>query len=304
MVKGARGRAPGGNYKISATYMDGYKATAVANFGGGKAAKKARVMADSILARTRTVYKKMGIPDFEKTHVQILGSEESLGGSAVAESLLPREAVLWMSVKHQNKKALDIWAKEIAACGTGGTPGITAVVGGRPKASPCLKLFSFLYPKQKLDATITIEGQTETYSAKSVDPEPSPEPEGPLQENLLRGSTEATLEELAYTRSGDKGNSCNIGIIARDPAFLPYIREQLTEEVVAKYFAHVFEGEAIVKRYEVPGINGLNFVLHAALGGGGIASLRPDPQGKAYGQILGDFVLKNLPDLDELRSTI
>ena len=102
-----------------------------------------------------------------------------------------------MSVKHQNKKALDIWAKEIAACGTGGTPGITAVVGGRPKASPCLKLFSFLYPKQKLDATITIEGkgrwslviflpavfkgQTETYSAKSVDPEPSPEPEGPLQ---------------------------------------------------------------------------------------------------------------------------
>jgi len=304
MVKGARGRAPGRNYKISATYMDGYKATAVANFGGGKAAKKARVMADSILARTRTVYKKMGIPDFEKTHVQILGSEESLGGSAVAESLLPREAVLWMSVKHQNKKALDIWAKEIAACGTGGTPGITAVVGGRPKASPCLKLFSFLYPKQKLDATITIEGQTETYSAKSVDPEPSPEPEVPLQESLLRGSTEATLEELAYTRSGDKGNSCNIGIIARDPAFLPYIREQLTEEVVAKYFAHVFEGEAIVKRYEVPGINGLNFVLHAALGGGGIASLRPDPQGKAYGQILGDFVLKNLPDIDELRSTI
>ena len=102
-----------------------------------------------------------------------------------------------MSVKHQNKKALDIWAKEIAACGTGGTPGITAVVGGRPKASPCLKLFSFLYPKQKLDATITIEGkgrwwlaiflpavfkgQTETYSAKSVDPEPSLEPEGPVQ---------------------------------------------------------------------------------------------------------------------------
>ena len=126
-----------------------------------------------------------------------------------------------MSVKHQNKKALDIWAKEIAACGTGGTPGITAVVGGRPKASPCLKLFSFLYPKQKLDASITIAGQTETYSAKSVDPEPEPEVEVKqpggwrltdgnfylksfFVENLLRGSCEARLEELAYTRSGDK----------------------------------------------------------------------------------------------------
>ena len=64
------------------------------------------------------------------------------------------------------------------------------------------------------------------------------------------------------------------------------------------------QGEAVVKRYEVPGINGLNFVLQASLGGGGIASLRPDPQGKAYGQILGDFVLKNMPDLEELKSTI
>ena len=64
------------------------------------------------------------------------------------------------------------------------------------------------------------------------------------------------------------------------------------------------QGEAVVRRYEVPGINGLNFVLQASLGGGGIASLRPDPQGKAYGQILGDFVLKNMPDLEELKSTI
>ena len=64
------------------------------------------------------------------------------------------------------------------------------------------------------------------------------------------------------------------------------------------------QGEAVVKRYEVPGINAVNFVLQASLGGGGIASLRPDPQGKAYGQILGDFVVKNMPDLEELKSTI
>jgi len=71
----------------------------------------------------------------------------------------------------------------------------------------------------------------------------------------------------------------------------------LTEEVVSKYFAHAFEGKQVVRRYDLPGINGLNFVLEAALGGGGIASLRPDPQGKAYGQILGDFTLKNMPEI-------
>jgi len=56
-----------------------------------------------------------------------------------------------------------------------------------------------------------------------------------------------------------------------------------------------------VKRYEVPGIHGFNFVLEASLGGGGIASLRPDPQGKAYGQILGDFVLHNMPNLGDIQ---
>ena len=103
-----------------------------------------------------------------------------------------------------------------------------------------------------------------------------------------------------------QGNSCNIGVIARDPAYLPYIREQLTEEVVSNYFAHAFEvksrypevnqiissslvqGKQVVRRYDLPGIHGLNFVLEAALGGGGIASLRPDPQGiiHFYVQIL------------------
>ena len=83
-----------------------------------------------------------------------------------------REAVLWMSVKHQNKKAVELWAKEIAAAGTGGTPGITAAVGGRPKPSPCLKLFSFLHPKDKVDASINIDNQPETYRAQKFDVQP------------------------------------------------------------------------------------------------------------------------------------
>ena len=61
-------------------------------------------------------------------------------------------------LKHQDKKAIQVWAKEIAAAGTGGTPGMTAVVGGRPRPSPCLKLYSFLHPKSKMDALITVDG--------------------------------------------------------------------------------------------------------------------------------------------------
>ena len=96
-----------------------------------------------------------------------------------------------------------------------------------------------------------------------------------------------TLYRLAHGRSGDKGDTVNIGVIARRPEYLPYLRAALTEERVKDYFAHVCEGA--VERYELPGIHALNFMLHDALGGGGIASVRIDPQAKGYAQILLDI---------------
>merc|ERR1711970_1301033 len=243
------------------------------------------------------------IPDFEKTYVQILGSEQSFGKNAITEDKFPREAVLWMSVKHQDKKAIQVWAKEIAAAGTGGTPGITAVVGGRPRPSPCLKLYSFLHPKSKMDAAITVDGVEEKYSCGSYPEEPVPVLEV-AEPVLARGSNNIRLGDLAFTRSGDKGNSCSIGVIARAPAYLPYIRDQVTPERVAEHFKHCFEGVPVVRCYSLPGVHALNFVLEASLGGGGIASLRPDPQGKAYGQILSDIVLKNMPNLEDIKSTV
>ena len=155
LVQGALGRAPSDTYKISATHMDGYKATCVVNFAGGNAAKKAEVIAESVLQRSRRLLASKGLPDFEKTHVQVLGSEGSFGASGMPADRRPREGVLWMAVKHQDKRALQLWAKEIAAAGTGGTPGITAVIGGRPKASPCLKLYSFLQVGQHLTHHVT-----------------------------------------------------------------------------------------------------------------------------------------------------
>jgi hypothetical protein len=106
------------------------------------------------------------------------------------------------------------------------------------------------------------------------------------------GPTAATvpLIKLAFARSGDKGNNSNIGVMARKPAYAPYIRAALSEGAVAKWFAHLFEGgKAKVERWDLPGTHALNFLLHDALGGGGIASLRNDPQGKALAQQLLEF---------------
>jgi hypothetical protein len=95
---------------------------------------------------------------------------------------------------------------------------------------------------------------------------------------------EVTLEQLAFGRSGDKGNNANIGIMARQPEYLPYIYQQLTAQVVEDYFGHLVGGE--VERFEVPGMNAFNFFMTEALGGGGTASIRSDAQGKSMAQQL------------------
>ena len=95
------------------------------------------------------------------------------------------------------------------------------------------------------------------------------------------------LIAVAHGRSGDKGDIANIGVLSRRPEYLPWIRRSLTEEAVRQYFAHFVKGK--VERYEWPGLAGLNFMLHQGLGGGGVASLRHDPQGKALAQILMDI---------------
>lgn len=97
------------------------------------------------------------------------------------------------------------------------------------------------------------------------------------------------MATLAHARSGDKGDNANIGVLARRPEFVAILRDYLTEDVVAHWFAHYLRGD--VERYELPGIGGFNFVLKEALGGGGTSSLRIDPQGKCFAPILLDMSL-------------
>jgi len=92
------------------------------------------------------------------------------------------------------------------------------------------------------------------------------------------------LIEVAHARSGDKGNACNIGVIARKPEYYPVLVEQVTAERVKEHFTGICFGQ--VRRYELPNLNSLNFVLEECLDGGGTVSLRADPQGKTYSTAL------------------
>jgi hypothetical protein len=92
------------------------------------------------------------------------------------------------------------------------------------------------------------------------------------------------LAKIAHTRSGDKGDTCNIGVIAYDARHYPMLVREVTVERVKAFFGDWVKGK--VERFELPNLGALNFLLHEALGGGGTVSLRIDPQGKTFGAAL------------------
>lgn len=92
------------------------------------------------------------------------------------------------------------------------------------------------------------------------------------------------LIDIAHGRSGDKGDGSNVGVIARHPDIYPFLRKNLTAEVVKDHMRHICRGD--VERYELPNIGALNFVLHKSLGGGGTVSLKLDAQGKTHASML------------------
>ncbi len=92
------------------------------------------------------------------------------------------------------------------------------------------------------------------------------------------------LLDLAHARSGDKGDTANVGVIARRPSYYPILVRELTAERVAGHFAGVIRGG--VERFELPNLRALNFLLHGALGGGGTVSLKTDAQGKTMSTAL------------------
>jgi hypothetical protein len=98
------------------------------------------------------------------------------------------------------------------------------------------------------------------------------------------------LGDIAYARSGDKGSSANIGVIARSPADYEILRRHVTAAAVEAFFKPM--GVGMVVRYELPNLGALNFVLPHILDGGGSVSLRIDAQGKALGQALLEMHLE------------
>lgn len=295
LVTGATGYPPTGKYKVCLTWADGFRCIGFMAVVGRDAVKKAQRQAEAVLERVNGMLRDKNMAAFRASRIEVLGSESSYG--AHARALETREVIYKLAVEHDDANGLKPFMREFDSPTTSMSVGTAGWFGSRAEIRPVMRVWSTTIALDSVPLSITLDGKTEAMTVTApatvfkpemiVRPAAPPEPKG-------EATKEVPLIELAWARSGDKGDAFNIGVIARKPEYLPWIRAALSPDAMMKWFAHEFEGgkNPAVLRYDLPGMNAVNLHFLDALGGGQFASLRLDPLAKGKAQQLLDMPVK------------
>jgi hypothetical protein len=221
-----------------------------------------------------------------------------IGSGSIWPDLLSRcetnEILLRFGVRDKDIKKVRDFGKALSTLILSGPAGMAVTTGGRPRPSQVIAYWPALMHRSRVKAKVLVMDtmgdedfheisfpirvrsmQTEAFEDKPTRPARR-KPTGPTRQ--------VKLQEICYARSGDKGDTCNIGVLARSPEIYDWLVGYLTTDRVKKFFTGITRGE--VTRYELDNLHGLNFLLEETLGGGGTKSLVIDPQGKTLAQAL------------------
>ena len=250
-----------------------------------KKRSKAKTLGKAIIERTNSLAcSRFSGPAISSSDSEIIliGAEHSLGHPRKLSE--QREVVLRVAARHKSRGVLDILSKESAPFLTNSCPGIFLLNSRRPKTSPNLCASSVLVHRSRVQSKVhhgvkdsviyvplLINGYRPVQPAKRL-----LQATKPLPSQSGDSAPLVKLHDIAISRSGDKGDTANIAIIAKELSSYPYILQQVTPEVIYSAFSHFIAPRGIVTRFEVPGVHAVNFVLTKSLGGGGLSSLRLD----------------------------
>lgn len=260
-VTGARGVPPPPTLKAGVSDRAGWKTAGTYLFGPPDAAEKGADLARLVWMRTGTA--------FDETLTEILGGEE---------------AFVRLAVRDSDRSKLERFARRFASFALSGPPGGTIPGGGLPSVQEVFSFRAASVARSAVHPEIWIGGERIPVPAEVSETRELPPPGGETGGAAPAGARTARVGQLAFARSGDKGDIANIGVAARNADAFETLRKALTPDVVARLFRKECKGA--VRRHELPGLHAFNFVLEEALGGGGIVSLRSDPQGKLFAQRL------------------
>ena len=293
-VTGAQGAAPTDLLKVSAALEDGFKSAGSLIISGPDPRAKAETFAEIFWTRLGRELEREDLAPFEATHTEYIGDDATHRGLTPEHHVT--EILLRLAARDHDKRKLQIFRKLLPGLILSGPAGV-AVTGGAPSISNVVRYWPALIPQARAPANVEVFADGEVVASKDnlewpetggvsepvralVDPYPSPR----VGEDERGDTITVPLMAIAHARSGDKGDTANIGLIGRSGACYAWLRDNVSAERVRGWFEDSVHGE--VHRYLVPNLWALNFLLDESLGGGGTVSLNTDAQGKTYSQAL------------------
>ncbi len=315
-VTNIQGRPPTDLLKVSIAYDDGYKSSGTLIISGPDVRAKAEKFARIFWIRLESELKNAGFSstvNFKNT--EYVGDDSTHKGMLQKHDAI--EILLRLSARDYNKDKLAVFRKLLPSLILSGPSGV-AVTGGAPLISEVVSYWPALIPQQyslprvyvyeqkqgsvksnnifqNLDLAWKVTNGMSEINKRPVDPWAS----SLITKMSTSKPVRVCLMEIAHARSGDKGDTVNIGLIGRSPECYVWLRENINSEKVNDWFHSLCKGQ--VNRYLVPQLWALNFLLEQSLGGGGTMSLQIDAQGKTFSQAL----LRREVDIPEiLLSTI
>ena len=305
-VTGARGGPPPDTLKVSLALDGGFRVDAALLIGGPEVRAKAEALETALRERLAADCEAAGVPEPDEVRMALVGGgglQRGFGGDGGGElPAEPAEGLVRFAARSARREPLEILRRLAPGLLLSGPAGL-AVTGGAPRVSSVVRYRPSLVPREAVTARVRVlrgrAGGTREVIAEEEVPcsGPTRPPDagataaasGGLQPGLRRTDdevreVEVPLGAVAHARGGDKGDAANLGVVARSPECYRWLRERLTAERMAEWAADIADGP--VRRYALPGIGALNFVLEKSLGGGGAESLLPDPQGKTLASAL------------------
>ncbi|MBC61607.1 MAG: ATPase [Zetaproteobacteria bacterium] len=288
-VYNTKGRPATPYYKVSMAYENGYKTSGSLIISGPNAILKAKKFAEVFWERC------------EDSFLQT--STDFIGWNACHQSLCEQEhaneILLSLGVRDHDEKKVRRFSKSIPSLILSGPPGV-AVLGAPSKIQSIISYWPSLIDKKFIKAIISMEnenkeientfvGEDHSILISEKDIQRVSEPSKNIEETIASDQQDKTspLSKICLTRSGDKGDSVNIGVIARNERCYSFLKEILTAQKIKNIFQQFCKGP--VTRYSLDNLGGLNFILDQSLGGGGSSTLRVDAQGKTFAQALQTY---------------
>ena len=293
-VHGVRGGPPTDQLKVSIAYADGFKASGALIISGPDARAKAELFAQVFWQRLGNELERAGLAPLEHTWTERVGDDAT--HRRLSPPGPPSEILLRLSAHAARREGLELFRKLLPAMILSGPAGV-AVTGGAPAITEVVGYWPALLPRVLAPARVRLleeRGSGRLEAAGDSGPLPWPATPGPRPETPAEDPWPAwsgtgptrrlPLMRIAHARSGDKGDTANIGLIGRSGPCYAWMREHIGAERVKAWFGGHCLGP--VTRHPVPQLWALNFLLEATLGGGGTLGLGIAAQGKTLAQAL------------------